>query len=206
MERNHEPVLPNLVKWNSSPTSSFILDSSINLQFYSLPFNYHSSLHLWTFKMFAYLQHVFNFLHLQENLLYIQSQKPIAPYLIYHILSVNSVFIRSTYSLNANALLVDLRVPTGELDFDLALDFISACKQYVWTYRKDTYILDASKANDLLQNPRIIQDYSFYLVEGYMPAGSPLQAYQILYNFYHLSPMESIYLTPIQFLGGTKLC
>ena len=149
---------------------------------------------------------MFNFLHLQENLLYIQSQKPIAPDLIYHIMSVNSVLIRSTYSLNTHTLLVDLSVPTGELDFDLALDIIGACQQYVWTYKEDTYILEASKANDLLQDPRIIQDHSFYLVEGYMPAGSPLQAYHLLFNFYHLSPMESVYFTPIQFLGDTKLC
>ena len=149
---------------------------------------------------------MFNFLHFQENLLYIQSQKPIAPDLIYHIMSANSVFIRSTYSLNTYALLVHLSVPTGELDFDLALDIIDACQQYVWTYKEDTYILEASKANDLLQDPRIIQDYSFYLVEGYMPAGSPLQAYHLLFNFYHLSPMESVYFTPIQFLGDTKLC
>ena len=156
--------------------------------------------------MFAYLQHMFNFLHLQENLLYIQSQKPIAPDLIYHIMSANSVFIRSTYSLNANALLVDLSVPTGELDFDLASDIIGACLKYVWTYKEDTYILEASKANDLLQDPRIMQDYSFHLVEGYMPTGSPLQVYHLLFNFYHLSPMESVYFTPIQFLGNSKLC
>ena len=156
--------------------------------------------------MFAYLQHMFNFLHLQENLLYIQSQKPIVPDLIYHIMSANSVFIRNTYSLNTNVLLVDLSVPTGGLDFDVASDIIGACQKYVWTYKEDTYILEASKANDLLQDPRIIQDYSFYLVEGYMPAGSPLQAYHLLFNFYHLSPMESVYFTPIQFLGDSKLC
>ena len=156
--------------------------------------------------MFAYLQHMFNFLHLQENLLYIQSQKPIAPDLIYYIMSANSVFIRSTYSLNTNVLLVDLSVPTGELDFDLVSDIINACQKYVWTYKGDTYILEASKANSLLQDPRIIQDNSFYLVEGYMPAGSPLQAYHLLFNFYHLSPMESVYFTPIQFLGTDKLC
>ena len=44
-----------------------------------------------------------------------------------------------------------------------------------------------------------------------MPAESPLQAYHLLFNFYHLSPMESVYFTPIQFLGDTncangKLC
>ena len=155
--------------------------------------------------MFAYLQHMFSFLHLQENLLYIHSQKPIAPDLIYYIMSANSVFIRSTYSLNANTLLVNLSVPTGELDFDLASDIIGACQKYVWTYKDDTYILEASKANDLLQDPRIIQDYSFYLVEGYMPTGSPLQAYHLLFNFYLLSPMESVYFTPVQFLGDSKL-
>ena len=101
---------------------------------------------------------------------------------------------------------MDLCVPTGELDFDLASDIIGACQKYVWTYKDDTYILEASNANDLLQDPRIIQDYSFYLVEGYMPTGSPLQAYHLLFNFYHLSPMESVYFTPIQFLGDSKLC
>ena len=156
--------------------------------------------------MFAFLQHMFSFLHLQENLLYIQSQKPIAPDLIYFIMSANSVFIRSTYQLNANTLLVDLSVPNGELEFDLGSDIIEACQKYVWTYKDDTYILEASKANGLLQDPRIIEDYSFYLVEGYMPTGSPLQAYQLLLNFYHLAPMESLYFTPIQFLGDSKLC
>ena len=121
-------------------------------------------------------------------------------------MSANSVFIRSTYSLNAHTLLVDLNVPTGELDFDLTLDIITACQQYQWKYKGDTYIVEASKAHDVLQDPRIIQDYSFYLVEGYMPAGSPLQAHHLLFNFYHLSPMESVYFTPIQFLGDTKLC
>ena len=61
-----------------------------------------------------------------------------------------------------------LSVPTGELEFDLASDIIGACQKYVWTYKDNTYILEASKANGLLQDPRIIQDYSFYfyLVEG----------------------------------------
>ena len=156
--------------------------------------------------MFTYLQHMFSFLHLQENLLYVQGDRPIAPDLMYHIMSANSVFIRSTYSLNSHTLLVDLNVPTGELDFDLTLDIITACQQYQWKYKGDTYIVEASKAHDVLQDPRIIQDYSFYLVEGYMPAESPLQAYHLLFNFYHLSPMESVYFTPIQFLGDTKLC
>ena len=65
---------------------------------------------------------MFSFLHLQENLLYVQGDRPIAPDLMYHI--------RSTYSLNSHTLLVDLNVPTGELDFDLTLDIITACQQY----------------------------------------------------------------------------
>ena len=111
---------------------------------------------------------MFSFLHLQENLLYVQGDRPIAPDLMYHIMSANSVFIRSTYSLNSHTLLVDLNVPAGELDFDLPLDIITACQQYQWKYKGDTYIVEASKAHDVLQDPRIIQDYSFYLVEGYM--------------------------------------
>ena len=118
--------------------------------------------------MFTYLQDMFNFLHLQENLLYVQGDRPIAPDLMYHIMSANSVFIRSTYSLDDHTLLVDLNVPTGELDFDLTLDIITACQQYQWKYKGDTYIVEVSKANDVLQDPKIIQDYSFYLVEGYM--------------------------------------
>ena len=87
-------------------------------------------------------------------------------HLILFIMSADSVFIRSTYSLNAHTLLVDLNVPTGELDFDLTLDIIPACQQYQWKYKGDTYIVEASKAHDVLQDPRIIQDYSFYLVEN----------------------------------------
>ena len=121
-------------------------------------------------------------------------------------MSANSVYIRSTYQLDDNTLLVDLNVPTGELEFDLASDIIGACQRYFWTYKDDTYILEASKANGLLDDPRIIQDYSFYLVEGYMPEGSPLLAYLLLFNFYHLALMESLFFTPIQFLGDNKLC
>ena len=135
---------------------------------------------------------MFNFLHLQENLLYVQGDRPIAPDLMYHIMSANSVFIRSTYSLDDHILLVDLNVPTVKLDFDLTLDIITACQQYQWKYKGDTYIVEASKANDVLQDPRIIQNYSFYLVEGYMSAGSSLQAIHLLFNFYHLSPMENV--------------
>ena len=68
-----------------------------------------------------------SFLHLQENLIYVQGDRPIAPDLMYHIMSANIVLIRSTYSLNSHTLLVDLNVPTGELDFDLTLDIITAC-------------------------------------------------------------------------------
>ena len=116
---------------------------------------------------------MFSFLHLQENLLYVQGDRPIAPDLMYHIMSADSVFIRSTHSLNSHTLLVDLNVPTGELDFDLTHDIITACQQYQWKYKGDTYIVEASKAHDVLQDPRIIQDCSFYLVEGHMPAERP---------------------------------
>ena len=86
----------------------------------------------------------------------------------------------------------------------LTLDIITACQQYQWKYKGDNYIVEASKAHDVFQDPRIIQYYSFYLVEGHMPTKSPLQAYHLLFN-YHLSPMESVYFTPIQFLGDTKI-
>ena len=74
-----------------------------------------------------------------------------------------------------------------------------------YTYQKETYILEASLAKGSLEDPRIIQDYSFYLVEGYMPEGSPLFGYQLLFNYYYLSPMESLFYTPLQFLGDNKL-
>ena len=120
--------------------------------------------------MFIFLQHILSFFHLKENLVYIQCQKPISPDIIYFIMGSN---IRSTYQLDDNTLLVDLNVPTGELDFNLVSNLIGACNKYFWTYKDDTYILEASRANDFLDDPRIIQDYSFYLVEGYMPDGSP---------------------------------
>ena len=65
--------------------------------------------------------------------------------------------------------------------------------------------MEASLANNYLEDPRIIQDYSFYLVEGYMPEGSPLFGYQLLFNYYCLAPMESLFYTPLQLLGDNKL-
>ena len=50
-----------------------------------------------------------------------------------------------------------------------------------------------------------MQDYSFYLMEGYMPDGSPLFGYQLLFNYYYLAPMESLFYTPLQLLGDNKL-
>ena len=154
---------------------------------------------------------MFSFLHLQENLLYVQGDRPIASDLSYHIMSANSVFIRSTYSLNSHTLLVDLNVPTGELDFDLTLNIITACQQYQWKYKGDTYIVEASKAHDVLQDPRIIQDYSFYLVEGHMPAESPLQAYHCYLTFIICLPWKVSILIlynswEIQSCVNGKLC
>ena len=148
---------------------------------------------------------MFSFMHLQENLVHIYCQKIISPDLIYFIMVSNSVYIRSIYRLDSNTLLVDLNVPTGELDFNLTTDLIGACNKYFYTYKEETYILEASLANNFLEDPSIIQDYSFYLVEGYMPEGSSLVGYQLLFNFYHLAPLESLFFTPIQFLGDNKL-
>ena len=62
----------------------------------------------------------------------------------------NSVYIRSSYQLDDNTLLVDLSVPTGELHFNLVSDLVGACNKYFWTYKEDTHILEASIANDFL--------------------------------------------------------
>ena len=129
--------------------------------------------------MFVFLQHMFHFLHLQENLVYITCKDAISPDLIYYIMKGDSVFIRSIYQLDSNTLLVDLNVPTGELDYNLTSTLIEVYNKYFYTYHDDKYILEAYLANSYLENPRIIQDYSFYLVEGYMPEGSPLCGYQL---------------------------
>ena len=156
--------------------------------------------------MFVFLQHMLSFLHLQENLVHIYCQKVISPDHIYFIMRCNSVYIKSIYQLDSNTLLVDLNVPTGELDFNLTSDLIGACNRYFYTYKEDTYTLKASLAIDFLEDPRIVQKYSFYLMEGYMPEGSPLFAYQLLFNFYHLAPIERLFFTPLEFLGDNKLC
>ena len=95
----------------------------------------------------------------------------------------DSVFITSIYQLDSNTLLVDLNVPTGELDYNLTSTLIEVWNKYFCTYHDDKYILEAYLANSDLEDPRIIQDYSFYLVEGYMPGGSPLSGYQLLFNY-----------------------
>ena len=120
----------------------------------------------------------------------------------------DSVFIRSIYQLDSHSLLVDLNVPTGELDYNLTTTLIKVCNKYFHIYKEDQFILEASLANTYLEDPRIIQDYSFYLVEGYMPEGSPLFGYQLLLNYHYLAPMEpmeSLFYTPLQYLGDNKL-
>ena len=155
--------------------------------------------------MFVFLQYMFHFLHLQENLVYITCKEAISADLIYFIARGDSVYIRSIYQLEDNTLLVDLNVPTGELEYNLTSALIEACNKYFYDYKGDRFILEAYLANSYLENPRIIQDYSFYLMEGYMPEGSPLLGYQLLFNTYHLVPMESLFYTPLQLLGDNKL-
>ena len=91
----------------------------------------------------------------------------------------DSVFIRSIYQLDSNTLLVDLNVPTGELDYNLTSTLIEVCNKYFDTYHDDKYILEAYLAKSYLEDPRIIQDYSFYLVEGYMPK----EVHYVVINF-----------------------
>ena len=117
----------------------------------------------------------------------------------------DSVFIRSIYQLDDNTLLVDLNVPTGELNYNLTSTLIYVCNKYFYTFHEEQYILEAHLANDYLQDPRIIQDYSFYLVEGYLSQGRLLSGYQLLFNYYYLAPMESLYYTPLQLLGDNTL-
>ena len=155
--------------------------------------------------MFVFLQHVFHFLHLQENLVYITCKDAISPDLVYCIVKGDGVFVRSICQLNSNTLLVDLNVPTSELDYNLTSTLIEVCNKYFYTYHDDKYILEAYLANSYLKDPRIFKDYSFYLVEGYMPEGSPLSGYQLLFNYYYLAPMESLFYTPLQLLGDNKL-
>ena len=100
---------------------------------------------------------------------------------------------------------MDLNVPTGELDYNLTTTLIEVCNKYFFDYKRDRFILEAYLANNYLENPRVIQDYSFYLVEGYMPEGSPLVGYQLLLNYYYLAPMESLFYTPLQLLGDNTL-
>ena len=89
MERKKELILPYLVEWNSLCTCSFILDSSINsivnLKYLAFHFTFQLALVPNTCKMFVFLQHMFHFLHLQENLVYITCNQVISPDLIYHI-------------------------------------------------------------------------------------------------------------------------
>ena len=101
--------------------------------------------------MFVFLQHMFHFLHLQENLVYITCKDAISPDLIYYIMKGDSVFIRSIYQLNSNTLLVDLNVPTGELDYNLTSTLIEVCNKYFYTYHDDQYILETYLANSLFR-------------------------------------------------------
>ena len=104
--------------------------------------------------MFVFLLHMFHFLHLQENLVYITCKDAISPDLIYYIMKGDSVFIRSIYQLDSNTLLVDLNVPTGELDYNLTSTLIEVCNKYFCTYHDDKYILEAYLANSYLEDPR----------------------------------------------------
>ena len=106
---------------------------------------------------------MFHFLHLQENLVYVTCKEAISADLIYFIARGDSVYIRSIYQLENNTLLVDLNVPTGELEYNLTSALIEACNKYFYDYKGDRFILDAYLANSYLEEPRIIQDNPFIL-------------------------------------------
>ena len=90
--------------------------------------------------MCVFLQHMLQFLHLQENLVHITCKDAISPDLIYYIMRADSVFIRSIYQLDSITLLVDLNVPTDELDYNLTTTLIEVCNKYFYTYQKETFI------------------------------------------------------------------
>ena len=130
MERNHELVLPNLVKWNGPLTHAITLDSSIN--FITLSFTFHISVCFYHLDLqdVCFPSTYVHFLHLQENLVYITCKDAISPDLIYYIMKDDSVFMRSIYQLDGNTLLVDLNVPTGELDYNLTSTLIEVCNKF----------------------------------------------------------------------------
>ena len=75
---------------------------------------------------------------LQENLVYITCTRQVAisADLIYHITQGDSVFIISIYQLDGNTLLVDLNVPTGELEYNLTTTMIEVCDKYFWDLQR----------------------------------------------------------------------
>ena len=155
--------------------------------------------------MFIFLQHLFHYLHLQENLVHITCKDAISPDLIYDIMKGDSVFIRSIYQLDSHSLLVDLNVPTGELDYNLTTTLIKVCNKYFHIYKKDQFILEASLANTYLEDPRIIQDYSFYLCGRLYAWRKPIIWLSTLIKLSLSCTHGKSILHPLQYLGDNKL-
>ena len=148
--------------------------------------------------MYQNTQLLMNYLHLVDNLVHVTCHEDMESMLFYYIFGAKSVYIRSIYQENYNTCIIHFDVPEGELDHNIAEDFISASQQTVWNYSGTVYQLNCKRAIEIV--PQHVLHYSTFLTEGYVPSGSSIVPWHILYNLYYMRPEEACLYSPLQFL------
>ena len=134
------------------------------------------------------IQLLHQYINLRSNLFSYKSDFPIDPSVVYSSLGSNSVYIRSTYEVNAYHVLVDFCVPEDEFDTDFVEDLL-------WMDQHPSLLV--IRAEQIIDD-QMIREYAMFLEDGFLPATSHMESWRFVFNMYHLAPMESIYYTPQQ--------
>ena len=128
------------------------------------------------------------YIDLKSNLVSYKSDYAIGPEEVYSSLGSKSVYIRSTYEVNAYHMLVDFCVPDDEFDTDFVEDLL-------WMDQHPSLLV--IRAEQIIDD-QMIRQYAMFLEDGFLPTTSHMESWRFVFNMYHLAPMESIYYTPLQ--------
>ena len=143
------------------------------------------------------------YLNMQRNLLLfttdISMYNSVQLKLAYRILSNCNIFIRSTYSLDDNSVLLNIFPNANLLEIiDLVQELLDL-SGHSWSFNSILYKVTIQKAFDVNVNGEIkVKDYAIFIEEGILWSNSLFTYCNFKFNMFYGFPMESSVFTPIQ--------
>ena len=139
------------------------------------------------------------FLHLQENLLLFTTELGHANSvpLVYKVLSNCSVYIRSTYSLDDQSILVDISAPQRLFEIIDLVQTLLQLNGFSWLFNNSIYKLTVQRAVDVIGQEKV-KKYAIYIEEGILHENSMFKSWNFIFNIFYGAPMDSQVFTPLQ--------